>query len=345
MQTPLKAVSDQAVGLLAAYYRKAQCQLELLAAEAGFASDEPRACIFKAAASTRGEKALRMMQRFLQRNGQPEQWLDAARLEQVTGSGYYRAGLQLSGNTLVNPRQLVRALVKQLPDNIALFEHSPVTALERCASGWQLQTAEGSVSAAKVVLANNAFIKGLGLAASRSVTIYTYAGVTSPLADQERRQVMGSGPWGLLPAHRLGSTFRTTEDGRLLVRGMYSYEQEGGNEVAEVLQASLSKRYPSLSGAQTLEHWWGGATSLTSNGAPVWGELQPGLFASVGCNGVGIVKGWFLGQALADLICGRPVADISALFGKAGWMPPEPFRKLGFLAVSSVERNLAGAEI
>lgn len=343
LDTVLKAPSDTAAAALHPHYQAALQELRMLAEGTVF-SYLPE-YIFKAAATDRGEQALTQMQHFLQRSGQSSRWLSREQLQGITGSGYYRAGLQLSGNALVNPAQLVQKLAAGLPDNVTLFEHSPAISLQRSGAGWQVQTLLGQVTAPRVMLANNAFIKGLGVGRSRSVTIYTYAGITGKLSAGERQQVMSQGQWGLLPAHRLGSTFRTTQDGRLLVRGLYGYEQEGGERIACVLQASLHQRFPDLDSAQQLEQWWGGTTSLTANGAPVWGQVSNGLFVSAGCNGVGIVKGWFLGRALADLACGKPAADIPALLGRAGWMPPEPLRRLGFLAVSGVEKHLAGAEI
>ncbi len=300
--------------------------------------------IFKAAATARGEKALQQLSKSLQTSKQPWQSMDAKQLQELTGSNYYRAGIRLSGNQLVNPVELVTAIARQLPDNVTLYEQSPAIELEQHQRSWTVCTPEGQLKAPQVFLANNAFIKGLGFGQSRSVTIYTYAGITAPLNDSEREQTSSKGQWGLLPAHRLGTTFRSTNDGRLMVRGMYDYETEGGNEVPDILQRSLSKRYPSLQGARQLEQWWGGTTSLTANGAPLWGQLKPGLFASVGCNGVGIVKGWLLGKTLAELAHGIATHNIPSLFGRPSWIPPEPFRKVGFLTVSAIEKKLAGNE-
>lgn len=65
---------------------------------------------------------------------------------------------------------------------------------------------------------------------------------------------------------------------------------------------------------------------------------------SAGCNGGGIVKGTFLGDALARHALGQPVENIASLFGKASWMPPDPVRRLGFYLTSEVERRKAKHE-
>lgn len=287
---------------------------------------------------------MQALARFLAESGQPAEYLDAAALVKITGSRYYRAGLRLSGNRLINPVKAIETIAKQLPANVTLFENSAALTVERHGTGWQVRTADAIAQAPRLFLANNAFIKGLGFGLSRSITIYTYAGLTPVLSGAERAQVSACGEWGLLPVHRLGTTFRTTEDGRLLVRGMYGYEQEGGDDIAQVLLNSLRSRYPEFRASERLEHWWGGTTSLTANGAPLWGELQSGLFVSAGCNGVGVVKGWLLGSALADLASDHLAPPILDLFGRPSWMPPEPLRQLGFLAVSTLEKKLAGGE-
>jgi glycine/D-amino acid oxidase-like deaminating enzyme len=156
---------------------------------------------------------------------------------------------------------------------------------------------------------------------------------------------LGTEPaWGLLPAHRLGSTLRRTADGRLLIRSTYSYEREPPQDhIARRLQGSLCKRFPQLAGVPFAASW-SGATGFTLNGAPLWGEAGPGIYVSAGCNGGGIVKGTLFGRLLADLATGQPVPDMAALFGAAAWMPPEPFRRLGFQVVSALEHRKGRAE-
>ncbi len=306
-------------------------------------NDEP-ANIFKAAATERGVESLNKLAQHLKSSGQVFDWLQRDDLQRITGSDYYRSGLLLPENRLLNPYTLVRSLANQLPHNVTLHEHCPALSVEKHHNHWQITIPNGVLQAPKVYLANNAFAKHLGYGQGQCVTIYTYAGITQPLDEQERKSVMSLGQWGLLPAHRLGSTFRTTKDGRLLVRGMYGYEKEGDQSVETILLQSLKKRFPHIKSAQSLADWWGGTTALTSNGAPLWGELKPGLYASIGCNGVGIIKGWMLGQELAMLSQNKSTLNITELFGKPSWMPPEPFRQLGFLAVSEIEKNMAGPE-
>jgi glycine/D-amino acid oxidase-like deaminating enzyme len=303
----------------------------------------PKSQIFKGAATDRGVRNLSALARYLEESGQPFEWMSADRMRSLTGSRYYRSGLNLPGNSLVNPYKLISNLAQSLPSTITLYERSPAVRLSKTSSGWLVTTPEGALQAPTVFLANNAFAASLGVGNAYSVKIFTYAGTTPPLPADLFASLAPEGHWGLLPAHRLGSTLRTTDDGRLLIRGFYGYEHEGNDSTRNYLEQSLFSRFPELR-HYGLEQWWGGTTSLTANGAPLWGQIKKGLFASIGCNGVGILKGTLLGHQLANLATGHPCMDVTRLMGKPGWMPPEPIRHIGFNMVSAVERRLAGDE-
>lgn len=306
---------------------------------------------YRGAATARGVRYLERYRAFLEAAGLPYQRLGVDALEARIGTRYYRYGLYSPDCSLVQPAALIRGLADHLPGNVTLHEETPALLVERHGAGWLVETPGGCVRARQLVLANNAFARDLagplrGRLAPRLTVMYTYAALTEPLSEAARAALGGERAWGLLPAHRLGTTLRRTADHRLLVRSFYGYEAEEDNgAVAERLRACLARRFPNLDPAQTpFAHVWGGATGLTYNGAPVWGELAPGLWVSAGCNGGGVVKGTLFGNLLAQKALGRDVPDVEALFGSASRMPPEPLRRLGFAVVSSLERRAAGLE-
>lgn len=300
---------------------------------------------YRAAAGDEGIRALDRYRQFLDAAGLPATVLDRDQLEERLGTRFYRRGLYSPHCYLAQPAALVRALLHRLPPGIRSFEHTPATSLQRSGTQWQLTTPGGRIYSRYVVLANNAFARGLGIGRSRVVAMYTYAALTAPLAPALLDNLGPEQEWGLLPAHRLGSTLRRTADGRLLVRSLYGYEREAADTaVGPALRSSLQRRFPQL-GDLRFDSIWSGATGFTMNGAPVWGEHRPGLFVSAGCNGGGVVKGTLFGRLLADLALGEPVPDVHALFGRARWMPPEPIRTLGFQLMSRLERRRAAAEV
>lgn len=300
---------------------------------------------YRGSAGKQGLKSLEQYAAFLEAAELPYRDLNREEMEQHLGTQFYQRGLYSPHCYLAQPAALIRCLAAELPANVHLFENTPAVNLKRSGDRWHIKTANGEIAAKKVIVANNAFAKSLGIGRSQLVAMYTYAGIT-PVLDPAVLQTLGSdSSWGLLPTHRLGSTLRKTEDGRLLVRCLYSYEKEISKGCIQgELSQNLVRRFPQLANTE-LERIWGGAVGFTMNGGAVFGEVKPGLFVSAGCNGGGVVKGSLFGELLADLANGQPVPDISALFGKASWMPPEPIRSLGFQIISSLERFRGRAEI
>ncbi|MEO1081158.1 MAG: FAD-binding oxidoreductase [Pseudomonadota bacterium] len=299
--------------------------------------DLARAGTYRAAAGPVGMKALQKYETFLQSAGLPYRRLDRAALGEELGTGFYTAGLYSPDCYLGHPAALIRAIADALPESVVVFENTPALTISRSAGFWDIESPGGRLRSAKLVLANNAFARQLGIARSRLASVYTYAGISDVLSDEQLAGLGSNKNWGVLPMHRLGSTLRRTVDGRLLIRSLHDYERERGKcDIAAALGRRLERRFPQLAGT-AFQHIWGGAVGFTYNASPVWGEKQPGLFLSCGCNGGGTVKGTLFGRLLAELALGEPVPDVSALFGSASWMPPEPWRRVGFSVRAAVE--------
>lgn len=308
-----------------------------------------RSGTYRAAAGEYGRRALDQYRQFLDGAGLPVEVLDQDDIEARIGTRFYTAGLYSPHCYLAQPAALIRGIADALPPAATVYENTPALAIDKAANGWRVRTSRGTLRCRQLIVANNAFASSLGLCRSRLAKIYTYAGLTDPLPEEKLAVLGTSKAWGILPAHRLGSTLRRTADGRLLIRSCYDYERESDNaSIAEKLTARLERRFPSLA-PLSLAHVWGGATGYTHNGGPVWGEMSPGLFVSAGCNGGGVVKGSLFGRLLAELACGgvpeRDLPDVHALFGQPGWMPPEPLRGIGFRLLSARERRLGASEI
>jgi len=307
--------------------------------------DLERSGTYRAAAGRAGIQALSQYRAFLDVAQLSYESLDRKELSRRLGTRFYQSGLYSPHCYLAQPAALIRGLAQNLPDSVSIYERSPALELKSIANGWQVVTPGGTVRARYAIVANNAFCKGLGVGNSRVAAIYTYAGLTEPLSAESLQQLGMETSWGLLPAHRLGSTLRRTTDGRLLIRAFYDYEAETDNHVIEErLQQCLQRRFPQL-GEPTFASVWSGATGFTYNGASLWGEVAPGLYVSAGYNGGGVVKGSLFGRLLADLANGKSVPDMKALFGMASWMLPDPLRRLGFHLVSAIESRRGQSEV
>lgn len=310
----------------------------------GFSCDLVKTGRVLAAATALGEEKARATLEGAKAHGVAATFLDRAAMAARIGSAYYRCGVRTDEGYLLQPAALIRGLADTLPAPIRLFENTPVLDVE--GEGPRvLRTPQARVRADHVVFATNAAIKHFGYWRDRLVTIYTYAGLTEALGEAELAR-LGAPAWGVLPAHRLGSTLRRVGTDRLMIRSLYAYEAPIDSEVArQALTERLRRRYPGLAHVR-LEYVWGGVTALTMNGAPRWGRIAKGLYGSAGCNGSGVVKGTALGRRLAEMIVtGDPQEDLKAAYGEADWIAPEPLRRIGFHVVSAYEKRKAGAEM
>lgn len=299
----------------------------------------------RAAATDDGANTLRTIQQALEATGHPTQTLDESKLHQLIGTSYYKFGVHTDTGHLVQPAALIRGMLSALPQQVQVHENSPVLDLKRHGTRWLLKTSSAQITADQVIMATNPSVKFFGYLQDKVVTIHTYAGITERLKPSEIASFGSLQSWGVLPAHRLGTTVRRVGADRLLVRSLYAYENSLSESVVhDALHSRFHKRYPELSHIR-LEHVWGGVTALTLNGSPYVGCLEPGLYASAGCNGSGIVKGTALGSYMAELaLSNKPNSQILKAYGTANKILPDPFRALGFKVVSAWESRKAGLE-
>ncbi len=299
----------------------------------------------RGAATELGEASLRKVAEVARANNIAHTLLSREDINRRIGSAYYRFGIHMQDTWLLQPAALIRGLADALPNDIAIYENTPVTTLTK-RDGWVLETPGGVVKCKNVALATNAFIRKFGYLKSRMATIYTYAAVTEEIADSRVDELGESEAWGLLPSHRLGTTLRRIGPNRIMVRSLYAHEAElGEREAVSKLRDRFERRWPNLKDVQ-FEYLWAGTTAFTMNGAPWWGRVEDGLYASGGCNGSGIAKGTMLGRHLAELMLGKGEhTAMSGVMGTASWIAPEPFRSIGFNLISTLESRKAGLEM
>ena len=94
------------------------------------------------------------------------------------------------------------------------------------------------------------------------------------------------------------------------------------------------------------EYSWGGALSLSRNGAGVCGEVADGIFATMAYQGTGMAKGTISGKYLAESMLGSRDPLMGLL--DAGTGPsrnyPDPFNRWGVRMNSRWRRWQAGIE-
>lgn len=288
-----------------------------------------------AAAGEEGAAALPNLRAWLDRLGEPYEWLDADGLARVTGTAHYRAGLRLPGSVLVQPAALARGLAATLPPAIDLYEDSPVRAIDR-GERFRLEAGGGAVEADRLFLAANGCTPALGFLRRRVFPLFTFGSLTRPLTPAEQDTLGGDREWGLLAEDAMGSTVRRTRDQRILIRNSAHYEPRLAVEDALRLEArhlhrtAFDARFPALRHVE-LEYTWGGILGCSPNRGHSFGEIAEGLFVAAGYTGAGLAMGTTAGILLADLAVGEGSGLLDDMLAcpEPTRLPPEPFFGIG----------------
>ncbi len=292
---------------------------------------------YQGAVTDRGADAmLKPFAKELDALGEAYEWLGADELATKLGTQHFKHAIYTPGCVLMNPAALIRGLADTLPDNVTLYENSPVLNMAS-ANGITVTTSAGSVKAPRMILAANGFSDQFGYKTNAFVHLALRASLSRPLTQSERDAYGVAKPWGLTPANAFGGvTMRYTNDHRLLVRQdiKLSMQQYMSASKTQAIKAQhlrvLRDRFPSVPEV-TLENIWVGYICMSRNSAPAFGNIASNIWISACQNGIGVTKGTISGQCIADLASGREnpyIDDIQAL-GTPQPLPAKPLVEVG----------------
>ncbi|MEM7069401.1 MAG: FAD-binding oxidoreductase [Pseudomonadota bacterium] len=317
--------------------RAAIAELETQVNEHNIACDWNKSGKYHAAVTEEGSQS--MLSPFaaeLDKLGEPYQWIEGDELGRKLGTKHFLRAIYTPGCVLMNPAALVRGLAESLPENVELFENSPVTSVEY-ANGVTIKTPEGSVTAPKMILAANGFSDQFGFANRKFFHLALAASLTRPLTPEEQNAYGVEKPWGLTPANGFGGiTMRYTSDHRILIR--QSIKVAMGQKFSPQRTARIGVqhkqlfdvRFPTLPEV-TMENTWVGFICMSHNGSPMFGQVAPNVWIAACQNGIGITKGTISGHLAADMACGEEnplIADMESL-GLPNTLPPRPLVEIG----------------
>ena len=270
------------------------------------------------------------------------EFYDHERIRDIVKSPFFIAGLNYPDHAaLVNPAQLAWGLRKACLDlGVQLYENSAVTKLIEENQHVVAHTPNGSVRAAHVALATNAFPPLLKRLSSYVVPVYDYVLVTEPLTPTQRKSIGWVGREGLSDASRQFHYTRTTVDGRILWGGydaIYYWNNGFGphleNDAASFarLAEHFFQAFPQLEGIR-FTHAWGGAIDTCSRFSPFWGVEHHGKTAyAMGYTGLGVGASRFGARVILDLLdgCNTERTTLEMVRTKPLPFPPEPLRSIG----------------
>lgn len=323
-----------------------------LAAERGWGADCLDACgRYNLAVTPEGDKHIADYAAQLARLGEAHTMLDAEAVARLTGSRAFSSGIYMPGTVIVQPAAYIRGLADSLKPPAWLFEQTPAVSIERKGSNWLVRTTAASVESPRVVLANNGYAERFGFFRGKLLHVFTYASMTEAF---DPARLGGQRAWAATPASPMGTTLRRimSEDGdRLLVRSRYTYNPslhvgEGTlRRAGRKHDSTFARRFPSLAGTR-MEYRWGGAMALTRNSVPAFGEVERGIHAACGCNGLGASNATASGLAVAEALLGveSELTRIYRGFAPPQALPPQPLRLIGVKATLALREWKAGVE-
>jgi glycine/D-amino acid oxidase-like deaminating enzyme len=263
--------------------------------------------------------------------------------QQVLRSPVYLGGLALrgDGHALVHPAKLAWGLREAaLGLGVRIMERSPVRDLERSDRELRLVTADGAVTAERVLLATNGFPPLLRQMRHFIVPVYDHVLMTEPLSAEQRTAIGWEGREGLGDAANRFHYFRLSADERILWGG-YDATYHFGSGVArrferdDGVHARLARNFfetfPQLEGIR-FTHRWGGVIDTCSRYSVFFGTAYDGrLSYAVGYTGLGVGATRFGARTALDLVDGLDTerTRLSFVRRKPLPFPPEPARWLG----------------
>ncbi|MEC9384728.1 MAG: FAD-binding oxidoreductase [SAR324 cluster bacterium] len=264
--------------------------------------------------------------------------LEGKELRQRLGSSYYRLGLWTEGGVMLQPAKLARGMLEKLPQQVELFENSPVINWSKLSSseGYQLSTPEGQLNCGKLIVAVNGFMTNCGVKPNRSFSLTLTASMTRPLTDAEDDAIGRPEAWGVLSAQSMGATVRLTKDRRILMRNTAEIWPEQNMSAPDLEQRKakhlngIKRRFPQL-GDDIIESTWSGTICLSGNNANVFSELDNGMFAAGCYNASGIGLGVLFGTEIANLASEKMTDEIRMIQTNPDPMllPRQPFLRWG----------------
>jgi glycine/D-amino acid oxidase-like deaminating enzyme len=272
-----------------------------------------------------------------------------------TGSPRHLAGVLEPSGATVQPALLARGLRGAcLGLGVRIHEHTRVRRFRRRAP-LTVRTAQGRVTAERLVVATNAWAAGLPELHRRLLVISSDIVATAPIPD--RLGALGwTGGEAITDSQLMVDYYRTTRDGRIAfgkggwgiaLGGWIPRSFDRSARRARGVAADLHHAYPQLRDVP-IEHDWSGPIDRSADGLPLLGALggRDGVLYGVGWSGNGVGPSLLGGRVLASRALGLDTehARLPLWNRSAGSFPPDPIRYAGAHLVREAVRRKELAE-
>jgi len=226
------------------------------------------------------------------------------------GSSIYFGGLVDESSAGLNPARYVAGLARAaLKTGASIYESARVQKITRSlqngASGFEITTTRGDISARDVLVATSGYTSSATPALQKKIIpIGSYIIVTEQLPESLAEE--------LSPHNRMIYDskyylyyYRLTPDNRMLFGGRAAFFPETKNTIrrsVEILRRGMVEVYPQLHDAK-IAHAWGGTVDFCFDTMPHAGQID-GIHYALGYAGHGVAMATYLGARMAEKICG-----------------------------------------
>lgn len=249
--------------------------------------------------------------------------LDRRDTQRMVACERYVGAILDSGSGQLHPLNYALGLADAaLAAGVRIFEDSAVTRLE-VGDPAVLHTATGTVTAAHVALAGNAYLPGISPEVERLVRptimpVGTYMIATEPLGE-ERALALIPSDMAVADINFVLNYYRLSADRRMLFGGKVSYSTYDQPNLKHALKRTMVHFFPSLHDV-AVDYVWGGFVGITMNRTPHFGRIAPNVLFAQGFSGHGVALTGIAGTLMAEAIAGT--AERFDVFAR---IPHRPF--------------------
>ena len=273
-------------------------------------------------------------------------------LSKRLGTNFYNIAIFTKNGILLNPGKLVRAMINALPQNVILYENSPLIKWKKNNNHILCIFKNNEVLSEKIIFCTNGFLSSQGIKKRYSFPITLTASMTRPLTNNEFKLIGEPKEWGVLPVRPMGATVRTTKDRRILIRNTAEIINPNFmnkldlDKRVKFHQRGLEKRFPILP-KNIINSSWSGIVCRSRNSSQIFEKIDNNIYAAGCYNGAGIGVATLFGEQIALVASNLQSNEINIIESrtKPNWLPPKPILNLGIYSRLFYERLKARSEI
>lgn len=218
----------------------------------------------------------------------------------IVRSDAYQGGVLDHGAGHLHPLRYAFGLARAaLAAGAQIYENSFVVNIQHGAQA-KVQTQQGHVTAAHVLVAANGYLGGLvPQVAAKVMPINNFIIATDPLP----KDTVLTRDVAVADSKFVINYFRLSEDGRLLFGGGESYGYRFP-DIVKTVRKPMLEVFPQLADTP-ISHAWGGTLAITMTRLPCFLRVAPNIVSASGYSGHGVALGTLAGKIMGDAVAGQ----------------------------------------